>query len=65
MPQLAVAQRFVDRPGLTEVLKYARTRDTIVVHNLGRLGRNVREASSQAAVSLRGTDCRPQDGVLG
>ena len=65
MPQLAVGQRFVDRPGLTEVLKYARTRDTIVVHNLGWLGRNVREASNRAAVSLRGTDCRPRDGVLG
>jgi len=47
MPQLAVAQRFVDRPGLTEVLKYARTRDTIVVHNLGRLGRNAAEPPSR------------------
>jgi DNA invertase Pin-like site-specific DNA recombinase len=47
VPQLAVAQRFVDRPGLTEVLKYARTRDTIVVHNLGRLGRNAAEPPSR------------------
>jgi len=31
------------RPGLTEVLKYARAGDTIVVHTLDRLGRNLRE----------------------
>jgi DNA invertase Pin-like site-specific DNA recombinase len=33
----------VDRPGLAEVLKYARGGDTIVVHTLDRLGRNLRE----------------------
>src|SRR5712692_5248385 len=33
----------VDRPGLAEVLKYARAGDTIVVHTLDRLGRNLRE----------------------
>jgi DNA invertase Pin-like site-specific DNA recombinase len=32
-----------DRHGLTEVLKYARGGDTIVVHTLDRLGRNLRE----------------------
>jgi DNA invertase Pin-like site-specific DNA recombinase len=33
----------VDRPGLAEVLRYARTGDTVVVHTLDRLGRNLRE----------------------
>jgi DNA invertase Pin-like site-specific DNA recombinase len=33
----------VDRPGLTKVLGYARAGDTIVVHTLDRLGRNLRE----------------------
>jgi DNA invertase Pin-like site-specific DNA recombinase len=33
----------VDRPGLTELLKYARDGDTIVIHTLDRLGRNLRE----------------------
>jgi DNA invertase Pin-like site-specific DNA recombinase len=33
----------VDRPGLTELLTYARAGDTIVVHTLDRLGRNLRE----------------------
>ena len=33
----------VDRPGLTELLKYTRDGDTIVVHTLDRLGRNLRE----------------------
>jgi DNA invertase Pin-like site-specific DNA recombinase len=33
----------VDRPGLVELLKYARDGDTIVVHTLDRLGRNLRE----------------------
>jgi DNA invertase Pin-like site-specific DNA recombinase len=33
----------VDRPGLIELLKYARDGDTIVVHTLDRLGRNLRE----------------------
>jgi len=33
----------VDRPGLTEVLRYARDGDAIVVHTLDRLGRNLRE----------------------
>ena len=33
----------VDRPGLTGVLNYARSGDTIVVHTLDRLGRNLRE----------------------
>ncbi len=32
-----------DRPGLTGVLSYARSGDTIVVHTLDRLGRNLRE----------------------
>jgi DNA invertase Pin-like site-specific DNA recombinase len=32
-----------DRPGLTELLGYARDGDTIVVTNLDRLGRNLRE----------------------
>ncbi len=31
------------RAGLTEVLKYARAGDTVVVHTLDRLGRNLRE----------------------
>src|SRR6266536_3063567 len=31
------------RAGLTEVLKYARAGDTIVIHTLDRLGRNLRE----------------------
>ena len=33
----------VDREGLTALLKYARAGDTIVVHTLDRLGRNLRE----------------------
>jgi DNA invertase Pin-like site-specific DNA recombinase len=33
----------VDRPGLAALLKYARAGDTIVVHTLDRLGRNLRE----------------------
>jgi DNA invertase Pin-like site-specific DNA recombinase len=33
----------IDRPGLTKVLEYARAGDTIVVHTLDRLGRNLRE----------------------
>src|SRR5260370_21917257 len=33
----------VERPGLAKVLEYARARDTIVVHTLDRLGRNLRE----------------------
>jgi len=33
----------VDRDGLSAVLKYARPGDTIVVHTLDRLGRNLRE----------------------
>jgi DNA invertase Pin-like site-specific DNA recombinase len=33
----------VDRPGLAELLKYARDGDTIVVHTLDRIGRNLRE----------------------
>jgi len=33
----------VDRDGLTALLGYARTGDTIVVHTLDRLGRNLRE----------------------
>lgn len=33
----------VDRPGLAELLAYARPGDTIVVHTLDRLGRNLRE----------------------
>jgi DNA invertase Pin-like site-specific DNA recombinase len=33
----------VDRPGLVELLKYVRDGDTVVVHTLDRLGRNLRE----------------------
>jgi len=33
----------VERPGLTKMLGYARSGDTIVVHTLDRLGRNLRE----------------------
>ncbi|MFE3447077.1 recombinase family protein [Nocardia sp. NPDC059180] len=33
----------VDRPGLAELLAYAREDDTIVVHTLDRVGRNLRE----------------------
>jgi DNA invertase Pin-like site-specific DNA recombinase len=33
----------VDRPGLNELLRYARAGDTVVVHTLDRLGRNLRE----------------------
>lgn len=33
----------VERPGLTQLLGYARDGDTIVVHTLDRLGRNLRE----------------------
>jgi DNA invertase Pin-like site-specific DNA recombinase len=33
----------VQRPGLTDLLKYAREGDTIVVYTLDRLGRNLRE----------------------
>jgi DNA invertase Pin-like site-specific DNA recombinase len=33
----------VERPGLTKLLAYARPGDTIVVHTLDRLGRNLRE----------------------
>ncbi len=33
----------VDRPGLVEVLRYARSGDVIVVHTLDRLGRTVRD----------------------
>lgn len=32
-----------DRPGLAELLRYARRGDTVVVHTLDRLGRNLRE----------------------
>ncbi len=32
-----------DRPGLTDVLRYARSGDVIVVHTLDRLGRTVRD----------------------
>jgi DNA invertase Pin-like site-specific DNA recombinase len=32
-----------DRPGLAELLAYARAGDTVVVHTLDRLGRNLRE----------------------
>ena len=64
MPQLAVAPAVRRRARPDRVLKYARTRDTIVVHTL-RPGRNRREASSRATVSLRGADCRSRDGVLG
>jgi DNA invertase Pin-like site-specific DNA recombinase len=33
----------IDRPGLTGLLTYARPGDTVVVHTLDRLGRNLRE----------------------
>jgi DNA invertase Pin-like site-specific DNA recombinase len=33
----------VDRPGLTALIDYAREGDTVVVHTLDRLGRNLRE----------------------
>lgn len=33
----------VDRPGLTKLLSHVRAGDTIVVHTLDRLGRNLRE----------------------
>jgi DNA invertase Pin-like site-specific DNA recombinase len=33
----------VERPGLTDLLAYARSGDTVVVHTLDRLGRNLRE----------------------
>ncbi|MDH2394079.1 recombinase family protein [Streptomyces sp. HNM0663] len=33
----------VERPGLTDLLAYARPGDTIVLHTLDRLGRNLRE----------------------
>jgi len=33
----------IDRAGLTELLKFARPGDTIVVHTLDRIGRNLRE----------------------
>jgi DNA invertase Pin-like site-specific DNA recombinase len=33
----------LDRPGLAELLKFARAGDTVVVHTLDRLGRNLRE----------------------
>ncbi len=33
----------IDRPGFTELLRYARAGDTIVATNLDRLGRNIRE----------------------
>jgi DNA invertase Pin-like site-specific DNA recombinase len=33
----------INRDGLTQLLAYARTGDTIVVHTLDRLGRNLRE----------------------
>lgn len=33
----------IDRPGFTELLRYARSGDTIVATNLDRLGRNLRE----------------------
>jgi DNA invertase Pin-like site-specific DNA recombinase len=33
----------VDRPGLADLLTYARAGDAIVVHTLDRLGRNLRE----------------------
>ncbi|WP_067603691.1 recombinase family protein [Nocardiopsis listeri] len=33
----------VDRPGLADLLAYARPGDTVVVHTLDRLGRNLRE----------------------
>ena len=33
----------IERPGLIDLLKYAREGDTIVVHTLDRLGRNLRE----------------------
>ncbi|MFE9882502.1 recombinase family protein [Streptomyces sp. NPDC005784] len=33
----------IERPGLTDLLAYARPGDTVVVHTLDRLGRNLRE----------------------
>ncbi|MER5757204.1 recombinase family protein [Streptomyces sp. NPDC002088] len=36
----------VERPGLTDLLAYARPGDTIVVYTLDRLGRNLREVLS-------------------
>ncbi|MGH3686069.1 MAG: recombinase family protein [Pseudonocardiaceae bacterium] len=56
----------VDRPGLTELLKYARASDIIVVHTLDRLGRNLgcREGcchqvplTASAQLSAVTTDC--------
>src|SRR4051812_3844020 len=37
----------VDRDGLNRLLAYARPGDTIVVHTLDRIGRNLREGGSQ------------------
>lgn len=45
-PQIYVDKKSgatVDRPGLTDLLAYARPADTVVVHTLDRLGRNLRE----------------------
>ena len=41
-----------DRPGLREVIAYAREGDVIVVHTLDRLGRTVRDALADLAQSL-------------
>jgi DNA invertase Pin-like site-specific DNA recombinase len=49
----------IDREGLTELLKYARTGDTIVVHTLDRLGRNLREVLNLVhGLSVKGIGVR-------
>lgn len=49
----------VEREGLTALLKYARAGDTVVVHTLDRLGRNLREVLNLVhSLSERGIGVR-------
>jgi DNA invertase Pin-like site-specific DNA recombinase len=53
-----------DRPGLREVINYAREGDVIVVHTLDRLGRTVRDTLnlihelSEQGMGVRNLGCR-------
>jgi predicted site-specific integrase-resolvase len=49
----------VDRPGLTNLLAYARPGDTIVAYTLDRLGRNLREVLNLVWSAPRFPYCGP------
>jgi predicted site-specific integrase-resolvase len=46
----------IDRDGLNQLLGYARPGDTIVVHTLDRVGRNLREVLNEVPQSFRTGD---------